>query len=185
MKDAQGRVVQWFGTNTDVDDLKRMETSLRDTQMRLNSTLSAGSIGTWTWDIVNDHLFADEFTARMFSIEEDAGAKGLPAEVYIKAIIDADRPGVESALDRAIQSCGHYDVEYRVQQKDGTLRWLQARGRVDCEAAGNGASFHGAVRDITERKASQETRRRSEHQLAGVIGAAMAAVITVGGEQRI
>jgi hypothetical protein len=43
-------VVQWFGTNTDVDELKQMEESLRAPQARLNSTLAAGSIGTWTWD---------------------------------------------------------------------------------------------------------------------------------------
>jgi len=38
INDAQGRLVQWFGTNTDVEELKRMERSLRDTQTRLNST---------------------------------------------------------------------------------------------------------------------------------------------------
>jgi PAS domain S-box-containing protein len=185
MKDSQGRVVQWFGTNTDVEELKQMEESLRDTQTRLNSTLSAGSIGTWTWDIVNNSLAADEFTARMFSIETDAAAKGLPAEAYLRAIIDEDRPGVASALERAIQSCGHYDIEYRVQQRDGMLRWLQARGRVDCDATGKGVSFHGAVMDITDRKASQEDLRRSQQQLAGVIGSAMDAIITIDDKQRI
>jgi light-regulated signal transduction histidine kinase (bacteriophytochrome) len=36
------------------------------------------------------------------------------------------------------------------------LFWLQARGRVDCDGAGNAVNFHGAVMDITERKAAQE-----------------------------
>jgi PAS domain S-box-containing protein len=31
LKDAQGRVVQWFGTNTDVEELKRAEQRLRAT----------------------------------------------------------------------------------------------------------------------------------------------------------
>jgi PAS domain S-box-containing protein len=56
LKDTEGQVVQWFGTNTDVDQLKRMEESLRASQARLNSTLAAGSIGTWTWDIPSDRL---------------------------------------------------------------------------------------------------------------------------------
>ena len=185
MKDSQGRLVQWFGTNTDVEELKLMEESLRDTQTRLNSTLSAGSIGTWTWDIVHDCLAADEFTARMFSIETEAAAQGLPAEAYLRAIIDEDRPNVAEALEHAIQSCGQYDIEYRVRQKDGQFSWLQARGRVDCDAAGNGVSFHGAVMDITERKASQEDLRRSQQQLAGVIGSAMDAIITIDDKQRI
>jgi signal transduction histidine kinase len=165
LKDSQGSVVQWFGTNTDVDELKRMEESLRETQARLNSTLAAGSIGTWTWDIVNDRLAADEFTARMFSIEVDAAAKGLPAAAYLQVIHEEDRPGVEDALARAIESCGPYDIEYRVRQRDGGFRWLQARGRVEGDAAGNALNFHGAVMDITERKQAEEEVRRLNEDL--------------------
>ncbi len=98
LKDAAGRVVQWFGTSTDVDELKRMEESLRASQARLNSTLADGSIGTWTWDIVNDRLTGDEFIARMFAVEPAAAAKGLPVEVYLRAVVKEDQPAVAAAL---------------------------------------------------------------------------------------
>jgi PAS domain S-box-containing protein len=160
LRDAEGRVVQWFGTNTDVDELKRMEESLRASQARLNSTLAAGSIGTWTWDIPHDCLTADEFTARLFSIEPDMAAKGLPAAAYLRAVMQEDQPGVTDGLARAIQSCGPYDIEYRVRQRNGELRWLQAKGRVDGDAAGNALNFHGAVIDITERKRNEGRFRR-------------------------
>jgi light-regulated signal transduction histidine kinase (bacteriophytochrome) len=137
-----------------------MEESLRDTQARLNSTLAAGSIGTWTWDIVNDRLAADEFTARVFSIEPEAAARGLPADAYLQAVLEGDRASVADGLARAIQSCGDYDLEYRVRQKDGEPRWLQARGRVDCDAAGKALNFHGAVMDITARKQAEEEVHR-------------------------
>jgi two-component system sensor histidine kinase/response regulator len=160
LKDAEGRVEQWFGTNTDVTELKRLEESLRASQARLVSTLAAGLIGTWTWDIANDNLAADEFTARMFSVEPHAAAMGLPAEVYLRAVMEDDRAGVADALAHSIQSCGHYDIEYRVPQKDGELRWLQARGRVEGDAAGNALYFHGAVMDITQRKRTEGRFRR-------------------------
>lgn len=156
LRDAQGRVVQWFGTNTDVDELKRMEESLRDARARLNSALAAGAIGTWAWDIVNDRLAADEFTARMFSIDADAAANGLPVEAYFQAVHEEDRPGVAEALERAIQDCGQYDIEYRVRQQAGDFHWLQARGRVECDEAGKALKFYGAVMDITEHKRADE-----------------------------
>ncbi|MGK2950871.1 MAG: putative bifunctional diguanylate cyclase/phosphodiesterase, partial [Thiobacillus sp.] len=152
LKDSQGRVVQWFGTNTDVDELKRMGESLRDAQTRLNSALAAGAIGTWAWDIVNNRLVADEFTARMFSIEAGAAANGLPAEDYLQAVHEEDRPGVARALERAIQDCSQYDVEYRIRQQAGDIRWLLARGRVECDETGTALNFYGAVMDNTERK---------------------------------
>jgi PAS domain S-box-containing protein len=160
LKDAEGRVMQWFGTNTDVDELKRMERSLRASQARLNSTLAAGSIGTWIWDIVNDRLTGDEFIARTLGIDPAAVAKGLPAEVYIRALLKDDQPVVEAALARAVQSCGHFDVEFRVRQENGELHWLQAKGQVECGAAGNALNFHGAVMDITGRKRSEGRFRR-------------------------
>jgi PAS domain S-box-containing protein len=165
MTDSEGRLVQWFGTNTDVDQLKRIEQSLRVTQARLESTLEASSVGTWTWDIGSDRLIADEFTARMFSLAADAAAKGLPVAAYLQVVHEEDRADVADALEGAIQLCGAYDIEYRVRQRDGAFRWLQARGRVESDGAGQAAYFHGAVIDITDRKLSELSLRENNRQL--------------------
>jgi PAS domain S-box-containing protein len=163
MKDSEGRLVQWFGTSTDVDQLKRIEQSLRVTQARLESTLEVSSVGTWTWDIATDRLIADEFTARMFSIAASAAAEGLPAAAYLQVVHEEDRKKVSDALERAILLCSAYDIEYRVRQSDGAFRWVQARGRVESDGAGHATYFHGAVIDIT---AGVTERRRAEHKLA-------------------
>jgi PAS domain S-box-containing protein len=154
--DGMGRVVQWFGTNTDVEELTQMEQSLRSTQAKLGSTLSAGSIGTWTWDIADDRLVADEFTARAFGISTADAAKGLPAVAYLKSVHEDDQASVAEKLALAIEACGTYDIEYRVKRPDGGLVWIQARGRVEADEKGRAASFHGAVMDITARKKAEE-----------------------------
>jgi PAS domain S-box-containing protein len=165
MKDSEGRLVQWFGTTTDVDQLKRIEQSLRVTQARLESTLEASSVGTWTWDIASDCLIADEFTARMFSLAPGAAAQGLPAAAYLQVVHEEDRTHVADSLERAIQLCSTYDIEYRVRQRDGKCRWLQARGRVESDGAGHATIFHGAVIDITDRKLSELSLRENNQQL--------------------
>jgi PAS domain S-box-containing protein len=165
INDSEGRLVHWFGTNTDVDQLKRIEQSLRVTQARLKSTLEASSVGTWTWDIPSDHLIADEFTARMFSIAVGAAADGLPAAAYLQVVHEDDRAHVADALERAIQLCGVYDIEYRVRQDAGAFRWLQARGRVESDGAGHATYFHGAVIDITDRKISELSLRDKNQRL--------------------
>jgi PAS domain S-box-containing protein len=162
--DSEGRLVQWFGTNTDVDQLKRIEQSLRVTQARLESTLEASSVGTWTWDIASDRLIGDEFTARMFSVAASAAAEGLPAAAYLQVVHEEDRAHVSAALERAIQLCGAYDIEYRVRQSDGAFRWLQARGRVESDA-GHATYFHGAVIDVTDRKLLELSLRDNNQQL--------------------
>ena len=141
------------------------EQSLRVTQARLESTLEAGAIGTWTWDLASDRLIGDEFTARMFSIAADAAAEGLPAAAYLQVVHEEDRKGVADALERAILLCGAYDIEYRVRQDHRAFRWLQARGRVESDGAGHAAYFHGAVIDITDRKLSELSLRDKNLQL--------------------
>jgi signal transduction histidine kinase len=138
---------------------------VRVTQARLESTLEASSVGTWTWDIASDCLIADEFTARMFSIAPSAAAKGLPAAAYLQVVHEEDRADVADALERAIQLCDAYDIEYRVRQSDGAFRWLQARGRVESDGAGHASYFHGAVIDITDRKLSELSLRDNNRQL--------------------
>jgi PAS domain S-box-containing protein len=165
MKDSEGRLVQWFGTTTDVDQLKRIEQSLRVTQARLESTLEASSVGTWTWDIASDCLIADEFTARMFSVAAGAAANGLPVAAYLQVVHEEDRAQVAEALGRAIELCTAYDIEYRVRQREGAYRWLQARGRVESDGAGHATYFHGAVIDITDRKLSELSLRDNNLQL--------------------
>ena len=164
MTDSEGRLVQWFGTNTDVDELKLIEQSLRVTQARLKSTLEASSVGTWTWDLATDRLIGDEFTARMFSVAAGPAAEGLPVAVYLQAVHQEDRAEVAGALKQAIDLCGAYDIEYRILQSDGSTRWMQARGRVESDGAAQAVCFHGAVIDITDRKFS-ELSLRDKNQL--------------------
>ncbi|MGA2187010.1 MAG: PAS domain S-box protein [Steroidobacteraceae bacterium] len=165
MYDSEGRLVQWFGTCTDVDQLKRVERSLRVTQARLESTLKASSVGTWTWHLASDRLIADECTARMFSIAAGAAAEGLPVAAYLQIVHEEDRKDVADALERAIELCGAYDIEYRVRQGDGAFRWLQARGRVESDGAGRAVYFHGAVIDVTDRKLSELSLRDGASRL--------------------
>ena len=60
-----------------------------------------------------------------------------------------DRPKVDAALREALDSTGEFDVEYRVQNPDGTLGWQAARGRADHAYA---PRLLGVAIDITQRK---------------------------------
>src|ERR1700678_3879232 len=101
----------------------------------------------------------------MCSVAAGAAAEGLPAAAYLQVVHEDDRLGVADALERAIQLCGAYDIEYRVRQCDGAFRWLQARGRVESDGAGQATYFHGAVIDITDRKLSELSLRDNNQEL--------------------
>src|SRR5258708_35971417 len=45
VRDETGQIVKWFGTCTDIDDQKRMEEALRDSQERIRALIDSNIIG--------------------------------------------------------------------------------------------------------------------------------------------
>ena len=69
-------------------------------------------------------------------------------------------------------------------RKDGNRNFPVEIGLNPLETE-HGAMVLGTIVDITERKQAEEKLRRSQGQLAGVIGSAMDAIISVDEKQRI
>jgi PAS domain S-box-containing protein len=165
MKDEQGRVVMWVGTNTDVHERKESENKLQETQERLQLTLSAGAISTWIWDIVDNRVYADEVLSKVFGIKSAEGAQGLELESFTNAIHPDDRPEVQNLITKAIETGEDYEAEYRVYGADEKLKWVIARGKVKYDEKGNPISFPGLLLDITDRKIAEEALENRNQEL--------------------
>lgn len=146
------------------DALCQSEVRLRDVKARLEASLSAGGIATWTLDPVNQRIVADTTLARLFSVSlEDAAGGRL--DVYLQTVHPDDRPRVAKAIEDAIAHGDMYEMEQRIVLSDGSHRWLEARGRVERDAEGRAVSLLGVVVDITER-VERERRERFLAELA-------------------
>ncbi len=155
VKDANGKVTRWFGTNTDISDAKRTADELHDARSRLESMLTIGEIGTWVYDLARNSIRADRNLARMFNVTTDAS----PDE-FIAAIHPDDRVRVKEATSRAIETGVAYDVKYRIRATDGSTtvpwRWVVARGRLERDASGRAVGLPGVVIDITAQQLADE-----------------------------
>jgi PAS domain S-box-containing protein len=169
VRDPSGRIVRWFGTCTDIEEQKRTEARLRVSEERLRLALSAAEmVGTWVWDVPANRITADPGYARLFSVEPEAVARGLPIEALLPAIHETDRLATEVAINRALagEQDGHFEAEYRVMLRDGGYRWVAARGRCERDAAGHPARFSGVVVDITERRLAEEGKELLAQELS-------------------
>ncbi len=137
----------------------RNRSELLDTQIRLESALSAGSIATWVWDLQRDWLVPDASLVRLFSIPPEDAAGGQPTQ-YFRGIHPDDRFAVEEALGESIATGKLYHTEYRVVQPDGSARAVEARGMVQYDSVGRPHRFNGVVLDITDRRQIEEEKDR-------------------------
>lgn len=166
-----GGIREWVGINIDIHDRKLAERALQDTQARLEATLVAGEVATWTWDIPTDRVHADRKLARLFAVSEQH-AQGGPLAAYLAAIHPDDVAMVSATLQEAIRSGQHYGVEYRIKCADASgidgYRWLAARGKVEFAPDGTPARLPGVALDITEQKLAEEELRRLAADLSEV-----------------
>ncbi len=143
-------------------DLRRALREQSRSEVRLNLALDAsGVIGTWNWDIPADLIYADPRFAALFGGEPGWSREGKPLSEFVKAIHPDDLDRVRQAIDAAKAAGGPFQEEYRLVQKDGSVRWIDARGRCQLDADGRPALFPGVAVDITDRKVSEHAAQEA------------------------
>jgi light-regulated signal transduction histidine kinase (bacteriophytochrome) len=78
------------------------------------------------------------------------------------AIHPDDRLRTAASLRDSLAQRADFDVEYRILQPDGSLHWVEAKGRGEFDATGKPVRMMGVALDITERKRAEERRRTEE-----------------------
>jgi PAS domain S-box-containing protein len=158
IRDTDGNIAGAVMVFHDVSERRQVEAALREVQARLDATLSAAEIGTWSWDIRKDIVAADGILARMFSVTPEVAA-GASLQSYLAAVHLEDRPHLERAIADALQAEGSpLELDFRLVRPSGAVRWVTARGRVHRDEAGDPAYLPAVLVDITERKAAENAR---------------------------
>ncbi len=169
VRDAAGTVVEFILVARDIDARQAAEVALRDSEQRLALALDAADMGLWDWDLDRQTIVHDPGFAAQLGYAAD-GMNPLPAPWHTMVHPD-DLQAVAERL-RAHLNDGRdvYVSEHRLRAKDGSWRWVHARGQVVARAAdGTPRRMVGLQRDIDERVRADEALRASEAQLRAVI----------------
>jgi two-component sensor histidine kinase len=136
------------------------ERVLAKTEERLRQALNAsGMVGTFDWHVQSDTFFSDARFAEMFSVDPAKGDEGAPLAEYLAGIHPEDAQRIANAVNRTVTTGERYVQEYRLLRKDGSIRWVEARGECLSGEDGRPSRFVGVVVDITSQKNAQERQR--------------------------
>jgi PAS domain S-box-containing protein len=139
------------------------EDQLARTEERLQLAKSIGHIGTWAID--------DLSTGRATMANGLRKLYGLPPDVptgyedFLALVYPEDRIRVETAVARAIETGGSFEVEYRLRRPDGETLWLLGRGDVVNDDQGNPVRVLGVAMDVSAQKAADRQREELGRQL--------------------
>ncbi|UPW00835.1 PAS domain S-box protein [Halorussus gelatinilyticus] len=163
--DEGGDVFAGMTMAQDVTEQTERERYLRETKSQLEAATEAGAVGTWEWRIPEDEMVVGTSFARTFGVKPEEAIEGVSLDRFIEAIHEDDRERVERQIAEAVESGEEYEAEYRVWDDDDELRWVVARGHVECDDEGNPVTFPGALTDVTERKEREQRLERQNERL--------------------
>ncbi|WP_438028710.1 PAS domain S-box protein [Sorangium sp. So ce233] len=181
IKDAGGRVVRWFGTFADVDDQKRADESLRDSEERLRLALAGGQVSELTLRD-SEELFrnmADHAPVMIWVTRADASCTYLNRRWYeltgqteatglgfgwLAAVHPADKAAAAETFRRAHERREPFRLDYRLRRGDGVYRWCIDSASPRLGPDGEFLGYVGSVIDITERKEAELLLRESEER---------------------
>ena len=144
---AQGMYV----LNThDITEQVEAERDLRRTEQSRSLALNAANAGVWEWDIETDEVIWHESCERLFGLEP--GTFEGTYEAFADRIHPEDLPDVEKILERSFEANEPFHTTFRIIRDDRVERWIEARGTIVSDEAGNPERMLGVDVDITDHK---------------------------------
>ena len=156
IRDDQGRVLRWFGTNTDITKLRETENALRQSEERYRCL--ADSIPQLVWTANGEGMLLDvnqRWTAFTGLTLEQARTDGWEAVVHPE-----DIPVLTQQWTEAAQRGTPYQAEGRMRQADGSYRWFLHQAIPQRNEQGQIVQWFGTATDIDMQKQLELERNR-------------------------
>jgi PAS domain S-box-containing protein len=117
---------------------------------RLALALEAAGLGTWTWDMASAATTWDVRLEELHGL--GPGEFGGTFEDWLAALHPDDRAECLRRVEDALARRGPYLLLHRTTWPDGSLHWIECRGRVVVDDAGEPTGTIGVALDVTERE---------------------------------
>src|ERR1700674_2869178 len=157
--DAEGNVVRWFGSNTDIEDRKRAETKLLEEERELRRITDAIPQTIVVLDAKGHPLYANQAMLDYTGLTmEDVVTSDFRASIYHPEDLERVREERKAGLARGLP----FEIEQRVLRKDGQYRWILLRYNPFHDEQGRLVRWYATGTDMDDRKRA-ENRTRNEN----------------------
>ncbi len=177
----EGKIYQWFGTNTDITIQTEAEQSLKESEQRFRTMAEATDVLIATSDETSNATYFNkawtDFTGRSL---QDLLNFGWADLIYAE-----DRQAFIDLYLNAFKKQQTWNAELRVLNKYGEYRWLLATGPVRHRPDGSFAGYISSSVDITERKKAEKALRENEENLRNTILQAPVAMCILRGPEYV
>lgn len=144
--------------------------TLKEREERLALVIEGTNDGIWDWDLQTDQVYFSPRWKAMLGYADDEIANSL--DEWKSRVHPDDLERVTTQLQAYLDGqVPEYQLEHRLAHRDGSYRWIFARGIALRDSDGKPYRMAGSDADITERKQADEAIRQSEKRFSQVFSA--------------
>ncbi|HEY0459609.1 MAG TPA: PAS domain-containing protein [Pyrinomonadaceae bacterium] len=133
------------------EKLEERDARLTETLNQLQLSAAAANVGLWTRKIGEEKIWLSEKAVDVWGFP---GGVQVKREDIFQHIHPADRELYISNIRELEEWKNEYQIEYRFLSKDGNIRWIHSRGKV--ESLDGARIIRGAIVDITKLKIAEQ-----------------------------
>ncbi len=157
-------------------DKRRTEAELELARERLTSIFTSLPDMLWSVDAQTDQItYVSPAANEIFGQPQDAFIENQ--NLWIEVVHAEDQPRVRAAWAK-VRGGEAYEIEYRTVRPDGSVRWVNDRGRQIRDAKGAVERIDGITRDITQR-VEQRARIERLSRIRELLGALNSSIVRI------
>jgi len=178
--DEQGHIVRWYVAAFDIEDRKRAEQALQQSQVYLHEAQRLAQMGSWAFNAAGFRYWSSE----LFHIH-GLDPKDRPPTVgeYLDLVHAEDREFMRQAIQKMLADHLGFDFTKRIVRPDGKIRHMRWVG----VPAADGATlqdFVGTGMDVTEQEELVRKLRQSEADLRTITDAIRQSIVVLAPDGR-
>lgn len=141
----------------DVTDQVEARIALEESRQRLELAQNAGNIGTFEWNIRTNKVIWSPNSEALYDMKP--GSFGGTFSDWIELIHPEDREVTKNSVEQAIRERKELNIEYRILDSEGRIRWIAARARSYYGAGDVPERMVGINRNVSQRKRAERHLR--------------------------
>jgi len=159
-RDEQGRVVQWFGTTTDIQRSKEAEAALRQSEERFR--ILAENIAQLVW--IADDAGQIQWANRQWMELTGFSEEELKGEGWMKAVPENYHERLRSKVQESIRTGTTLEDTVPIRSRNGEECWFLMRAVGLYDTAGRPVRWLGTGTDVTEKQRAEEALRSADRR---------------------